>query len=96
MADRRAVFVVNPASDGGGTGKKWPEIADAARRHGLEVVERLTESAGHATALAREAVAAGEDLVVAVGGDGTVNEVVNGFFDESGARLGGGAALGVI
>ena len=46
MADRRAVFVVNPASDGGSTGKKWPEIADAARRHGLEVVERLTESAG--------------------------------------------------
>ncbi len=96
MADRRAVFVVNPASDGGRTGKKWPEIADAARRHGLEVVERLTESAGHATVLAREAVAAGEELVVAVGGDGTVNEVVNGFFDESGTSLGGAAALGVI
>ena len=96
MADRRAVFVVNPASDGGGTGRSWPEIADAARRHGLQVVERLTESAGHATVLAREAVAAGEELVVAVGGDGTVNEVVNGFFDESGTSLGGAAALGVI
>ncbi len=93
---RRAVFVVNPASDGGGTGKKWPEIAASARRHGLEVVERLTESAGHATTLTREAVAAGEELIVAVGGDGTVNEVVNGFFDESGTSLGGQAALGVI
>ena len=96
MPERRAVFVVNPASDGGRTGSKWPEIAAAARRHGLEVVERLTESAGHATALAREAVAAGEELVVAVGGDGTVNEVVNGFFDEAGASLGGPAALGAI
>jgi diacylglycerol kinase family enzyme len=82
MADRRAVFVVNPASDGGSTGKSWPEIADAARRHGLQVVERLTESPGHATVLAREAVAAGEELVVAVGGDGTVNEVVNGLLTD--------------
>jgi YegS/Rv2252/BmrU family lipid kinase len=96
MPGRRAVFVVNPASDGGGTGRKWPEIAATARGQGIEVVERLTESAGHATALAREAVAAGEELVVAVGGDGTVNEVVNGFFDETGASLNGGAALGVI
>jgi diacylglycerol kinase (ATP) len=96
MPDRRAVFVVNPASDGGRTGRKWPEMAASARRHGLEVVERLTESAGHATELAREAVTAGEELVVAVGGDGTVNEVVNGFFDETGTSLGGAAALGVI
>ena len=96
MSDRRAVFVVNPASDGGRTGKKWPEIADSARRHGLQVVERLTESAGHATELTRQAVAAGEELIVAVGGDGTVNEVVNGFFDTAGEPLGAAAALGVI
>ena len=96
MPERRAVFVVNPASDGGRTGRTWPEMAASARRHGLEVVERLTESAGHATELAREAVAAGEELVVAVGGDGTVNEVVNGFFDTAGTSLGGAAALGVI
>jgi diacylglycerol kinase (ATP) len=96
MTDRRAVFVVNPASDGGRTGKKWPEIADSARRHGLQVVERLTESAGHATELTRAAVTAGEELIVAVGGDGTVNEVVNGFFDTAGESLGGAAALGVI
>ena len=96
MTGRRAVFVINPASDGGGTGKKWPEIAASARRHGLDVVERRTEAAGHATELAREAVTAGEELVVAVGGDGTVNEVVNGFCDAAGTPLGGPTALGVI
>jgi YegS/Rv2252/BmrU family lipid kinase len=93
---RRAVFVINPASDGGGTGRAWPEIAASARRHGLEVVERRTEAAGHATELTREAVTAGEELVVAVGGDGTVNEVVNGFCDTGGQPLGGPTALGVI
>jgi YegS/Rv2252/BmrU family lipid kinase len=96
MTGRRAVFVINPASDGGGTGKKWPEIAASARRHGLDVVERRTEAAGHATELAREAVTAGEELVVAVGGDGTVNEVVNGFCYAAGTPLGGPTALGVI
>jgi YegS/Rv2252/BmrU family lipid kinase len=96
MTGRRAVFVINPASDGGGTGRKWPEIAASARRHGLDVVERISDSAGHATELTREAVTAGEELVVAVGGDGTVNEVVNGFCDRDGNPLGGPAALGVI
>jgi YegS/Rv2252/BmrU family lipid kinase len=96
MAERRAVFVVNPASDGGATGRTWPEIAASARRHGLDVVERISESARHATELTRAAVTAGEELVVAVGGDGTVNEVVNGFCDDAGNPLGGPTGLGVI
>jgi YegS/Rv2252/BmrU family lipid kinase len=49
----------------------------------------LTREAGHATELAREAVAAGADLVLAVGGDGTVNEVAQGL-------LGSPAALGIV
>ena len=48
-----------------------------------------TQAPGHATELAREAVAAGAQLVIAVGGDGTVNEVAQGL-------LGSGAALGVV
>jgi YegS/Rv2252/BmrU family lipid kinase len=92
----RAVFVVNPASDHGGTGRAWPAIAAAARGRGLEVVERLTEAPGHATALVREALAAGEELIVAVGGDGTVNEVANGFCDERGEPLPTAAALAVV
>jgi diacylglycerol kinase (ATP) len=50
---------------------------------------QATREAGHATRLAREAAAAGAQLVIAVGGDGTVNEVARGL-------LGTGAALGVV
>jgi diacylglycerol kinase (ATP) len=92
----RAVFVVNPASDGGATRRAFPAIAAEARARGIEVVERLTDAPGHATVLTREAILAGEELIVAVGGDGTVNEVVNGFCDETGTPLPGAAALAVI
>ena len=49
----------------------------------------LTRAPGHATDLAREAVASGADVVVAVGGDGTVNEVARGL-------MGTGTALGIV
>ena len=43
----------------------------------------MTQRSGHATELSREAIKAGYELVVALGGDGTVNEVINGFFEGS-------------
>ena len=42
-----------------------------------------TEAAGHATELARDAVAAGADLILVLGGDGTINEVANGMIPSS-------------
>ena len=86
---------MNPASDGGATARAWPAIAAEARAQGLEVDVRLTEAAGHAVELTREALTAGEELIVAVGGDGTVNEVVNGFGRADGT-VADGAALGVV
>ncbi len=92
---RRVVLIINPASANGTTGKQWPELVAEAQRLGLRVEERLTEAPGHATELAREASMAGADVVVAVGGDGTVHEVVNGLVGAGGAPF-GEAALGVI
>jgi diacylglycerol kinase (ATP) len=72
------VFLVNPASRNGRTRKLWPELAHRAARLGLEGQTLFSERPGHLIELAREAAAGGARLVVAVGGDGTLNEVVNG------------------
>ncbi len=55
----------------------------------------MTEHPGQATDLAREAVETGCEMVVAVGGDGTVNEVLNGMLRD-GAASAGDVTLGVI
>ena len=71
-------FLVNPASDNGATGKRWPELAHRAARLGLTGETLFSERPGHLIELAASAVDRGATLVVAVGGDGTLNEVVNG------------------
>jgi YegS/Rv2252/BmrU family lipid kinase len=78
------VFVVNPAAANGSTGRRWPEIAHRAAELGLEGEALFSERRGHATELARAATGRGARLVVAVGGDGTVNEVANGILAAGG------------
>jgi YegS/Rv2252/BmrU family lipid kinase len=55
------------------------EVQAALRAEGIPFDPRPTERAGHATDLARQAVAEGRELVIAAGGDGTVNEVAHGL-----------------
>ena len=55
------------------------EVQDALRAQNIEFDPQPTQSAGHATVLARQAVADGRQLVIAAGGDGTVNEVAHGL-----------------
>lgn len=75
---------MNPNSANGATGKEWPEIRTMAgdRLGPFETV--ITTGTGDATRLAREAVLSGADIVVCVGGDGTLNEVINGIMNERG------------
>jgi YegS/Rv2252/BmrU family lipid kinase len=86
VPERGAVLVVNPASANGSTGRRWPEIAHRAAELGLVGESLLSERPGHAAELARRAAEDGASLVVAVGGDGTVNEVVNGLLAVEGER----------
>jgi len=91
----RAKFIVNPASANGSTERLWERIEQAIRKEIGECEAVFTTGANLATGLAREALDEGYEMIVAVGGDGTVNEVVNGFFN-SGAPVNPDAVLGVI
>ena len=85
--DPRTVFLVNPASAGGATGKRWPEIAHHAAALGLTGDALISEAPGQLAALAADAVRGGAKLLVVVGGDGSVNEVVNGVAERHGFEL---------
>ena len=77
-----AKLIVNPAAGAGKTAREWPKLMAQLKGYGLRFDYDITESPGHAVALAREALLKGYELIVAVGGDGTVNEVVNGLYGD--------------
>lgn len=78
---------MNPASGGGATGRRWPEIAHRAAALGLVGDALLSEEPGHLAELARQAVREGASTLVVVGGDGSVHEVVNGMAEAEGVEL---------
>lgn len=88
-------LIVNPMAARGQVGKRWPEIHEVLKQEGWPFEVVFTERRGHAMELARQALDSGFDLIVAVGGDGTLNEVVNGML-ENGQAVNSEAALGVI
>jgi YegS/Rv2252/BmrU family lipid kinase len=70
------LFLVNPASANGSTGKRWPKLMERAAELGLTGDTVVSEWPGHLAEAARDAEPGA--LLVVVGGDGTLNEVVNG------------------
>ena len=76
---REVAFLVNPASANGSTGTRWPEISRRAAAAGLEGEALISSRAGEIPELAARAVAGGARKLVAVGGDGTVLEAINGL-----------------
>lgn len=74
--------VVNPQSAGGRTARRWPEISRLLESRLGPVITRFTGEHGAGVAIARGLLHEGYDLIIAVGGDGTINEVANGFFDQ--------------
>jgi diacylglycerol kinase (ATP) len=89
------VVIANPRAGGGKIGRRLPEIERIL--NGAQLSYRIvpTTHRGHATEIARDALARGERYLVAAGGDGTVHEVVNGMFKD-GRPAAAGAVLGVV
>jgi diacylglycerol kinase (ATP) len=76
---RNAVLIVNPTAGGGRAIRKLEEARRVFRDGGIETELQSTTAAGEATAMARRAVDESREMVIVCGGDGTVNEVVNGL-----------------
>ena len=77
--------IVNPAAGGGRSRKMLGPALERLRAGGVEIDVAETQVAGDATQIAREAYGRGRRKFIAVGGDGTSYEVVNGLFPEAGA-----------
>ena len=95
MSKHPATVIVNPRSGGGRTGRQWPRLEPKLVTALGQISCTFTEKPGDATQLTRKALKDGCDLVIAVGGDGTINEVVNGFFDN-GTAINEDASLSLI
>ena len=93
MADQ--LVIVNPIAGRGAGERVIPRIVRLLREHGLSFDLVRTERPWHAAELARQAVVSGYRTVVAVGGDGTSNEVLNGLMAAREAGE-GEAAMGVL
>jgi len=93
MAKLRIKVIVNPVAGARSTRRKWPIISRLLERIGLNFDFNYTEGVGHAMELAQAAASDGYRYLVAVGGDGTVNEVANGILHSTNAAA---TALGVV
>ena len=89
------VLIANARSGKGGVAKCLPEVTNELKSRGLEHEVRFTERPGHAIDIARESIDEGKRFLVAVGGDGTIHEVVNGMIDGDSPRV-ADPVLGVV
>ena len=90
----RFFAIINPAAGGGRCGKLAPGAIDRLQRYGVGIQVMRTSRPGEATELTREAYANGYRKFLAIGGDGTAFEIINGLFPESLTQ--GRATLGFL
>jgi len=79
----RFIAIVNPAAGGKRCGKLAPAAIDELRRKGVDIEVKMTSAPGDATRIARDLYKQGARNFIAVGGDGTSYEIVNGLFPEA-------------
>lgn len=86
---------MNPGSRAGRSSRKFRKVFALMNEYGLDYDHAVTQSLDHAYNLSCEVNRKGYEAVIAMGGDGTINAVINGFFDQSGNRI-SQARFGVI
>jgi diacylglycerol kinase (ATP) len=91
----KPLLIYNPTAGKGSAGKRLPKVQSLLEGSGFDCDLVLTEAPGHAKELGCQAVEEGRSLVVAAGGDGTVNETINGLMQAE-VNGGGRPALGVL
>ena len=91
-----ALFIINPVSNRGATSKTWEAGRQKLVKAGVNFREHVTARPGEAIAVTRQAIRDGAQSVIAVGGDGTLNEVVNGYLDDAGRALNPQACIGIL
>ena len=84
MVSRKLTFIVNPNAAMGAVSKAWPQIEAVAKDRLVSFQAFHTIGPGDAINLTRRALMEGTEIVVCIGGDGTLNEVINGFMREGG------------
>lgn len=87
--------IVNPESDRGRTKKRWEHIKEALKFFLKEFKYEFTEKPFQAAEISRAAIKEGSELIVGVGGDGTMNEISNGFFENK-KIINPKVALGIV
>lgn len=94
--DEPFVLVVNPRAGAGQASALLPALEQALKEAGAKFELALTEGQNDATRIIRERLRNGVAGVAVVGGDGTLNEAVNGFFDEEGTPIAPDSWLGPL
>lgn len=82
MKINKWLVIVNPAAGGGKAGKDWEKIESLLNKHDIQFDSVFTNRRLHAMVLCRAKIESGFNRIIVVGGDGTMNEVINGVFAQ--------------
>jgi YegS/Rv2252/BmrU family lipid kinase len=82
MNKAKWIAIINLTAGGGKTKRDWPHIAQILQKEGILFEPVFTERRLHASVIARNKIKQGYSKIIVVGGDGTMNEVINGVFAQ--------------